>query len=451
MERRTLLALVVMVFAGAAAFFVLRAPEKGQRKGPPPRPIGEIKAAEITSLEMWNDKQQHTILAKESSGWRVKEPADWKADESAIKMLTDGLEKLTFGDVVSDNKDKLEELGVADGKAPRVVAKNGAGKRVADLLIGKSVGGYTMARIGGQNEVWQASGLFPYAVNKDPKGWRDHTIFDLAAPDVDKLTVESAGSKLLLEKQAAAKDAKPTDGARWKVAESTGSGPKSSDVLDDAQVNGAIQALSTLHAADFVDEKKKDEIAGKPMLTVTLTVKGAAHSLFIGEQKGDDYFVATSDSPTVYTVKKYALDRIAKKPIDYRDKTLVKANPADIASVEITAGGESSTLTQGKDGKWSAQKGTADETKVKPVVAAFTNLQADSFADEKDFAKTGLGKPAGDVVVRMKDKKSVALKIGANDKDGDYYVQKTGSPDVYLVKKYAVDRFLKKPTELTKK
>jgi hypothetical protein len=447
MEKRTLLAVVLVVVLGAAAFLVMRAPEKGQRKGPPPRPIAALKAADVTGLEVWNDKQQHAVLEKSGSDWRVKEPADWKADQAAVKQLTDALEKVTFGDVVTETKGKHEELGVSDGKAPRVVVK-GAGKTLADLYIGKSVGGYTMVRVNGKDDVWQSSGLFPYLVNKEPKGWRDHTIFELTAADVDKLTVEGAGSKLVLDKLEAKDKGDP---AKWKIAESTGAAPKTSDALDEGQVNSIIQALSTLHAADFAEDKKKEEVVAKPTVTVTVAIKGAAHTLYVGELKGDDYSIASSDSPMVYTAKKYSLERIARKPIDYRDKTLVKAVEADIESVQITSGKESTTLTQGKDGKWTAQKGTADDTKVKPLVAGFANLQADSISDEKDFAKTGLGKPAGEAIVRLKDKKTVGLKIGATTKEGDYYVQKTGSPDIYVVKKYAVDRFLKKPTELTKK
>ena len=53
---------------------------------------------------------------------------------------------------------------------------------------------------------------------------------------------------------------------------------------------------------------------------------------------GDDVFVATSDGPQVYTVKKYSIEHLAKKPIDYRDKTIAKIKEADIASVDITAG-----------------------------------------------------------------------------------------------------------------
>jgi hypothetical protein len=448
MEKRTIVAAVVALFLAGAAFMLMRQPEKGQRRGPAPRPVDVVKAADVTALEVWNDKQEHTVLEKDKTGqWQVTQPSQWKADQNAVKTLLDGLEKLTFGDVVTENKSKHEEMGVADGKAPRVMAKAG-GKTVADLLVGKMVGGYTMARTPGKDDVWQSSGLFPYAVSKDPKGFRDHTIFDFAAQDVDKLTIESGGNKLVLEKQAADKDAKPGDVAKWKIAESTGNGPKTSDALDDTQVNGAIQSLATLHASDFADDKKRDDV--KATVIVTASIKGAAHTLTIGEPKGEDSLAVSGESPQVYSVKKFAVDRVAKKPIDYRDKTLVKAPEADIASLTITNGADSTTLTNAS-GKWTAQKGTADDAKVKPVVASFANLQADSFADEKDFAKTGLAKPTGDVVVHMKDKRTVALKIGAATKDGEYFVQKTGSPDIYMVKKFAVDRFLKKPTELTKK
>jgi hypothetical protein len=183
---------------------------------------------------------------------------------------------------------------------------------------------------------------------------------------------------------------------------------------------------------------------------LTVTAKGKPHTLYVLGDKGEDVTIASSDSPTVFTVKKYSLERIGKKPVDYRDKTLAQVKPADLTAVDITAAGETTTLTQ-KDGKWSASKGNADETKVKPVVSGFENLQADSFSDEKDPAKTGLAKPAGQAVLHLADKQTVTLKVGAATKDGDYYVQKVGAPDVYRVKKYAVDRWMKKTADLTKK
>ena len=104
-----------------------------------------------------------------------------------------------------------------------------------------------------------------------------------------------------------------------------------------------------------------------------------------------------------------------------------------------------------RGGKWSAGKGTADATKVKPAVAGFDNLVASGFSDETLPAKTGLAKPAGRAVLHPKGKPPVTLTVGAATKDGDYYVQRAGSPDVYLVKKHAVDRWMKKTADLIKK
>jgi hypothetical protein len=452
MEKRTLVALVAVLALVAIAFAVLRSPEKGQRKGPAPRPVAVIKATDVAKLELTNDKNEKTVLERNGAGgvWRVKEPGDYKADQQGIKQVLDGLEKLSFADVASQNVDKQTELGVADGKGARIVAKSGSGATLADLHVGKAVGGYTMVRVDGSKETWQASGIYPYVVGRAPAGWRDHAILDLTAADIDKLTVEAPGSKLVLQKQAGGGDKdKQPNGATWKIVESTGTAPKTAGDLDMTQVNAAVQGLSNLHASDFADDKKVDDIKGKgENLAITVSAKDKPHTLWVGSEKGDDVLVASSDSPQVYTVKKFSIEHIARKPIDYRDKTIVKIKDADLTSVEITDGGETTTLTH-KDGKWTASKGTADDSKVKPAVAGFDNFTASSFSDEKDPAKTGLAKPTGRAVLHEKGKPPVTITVGAATKDGDYYVQKSGSPDVYLVKKYAVDRWMKKSADLT--
>src|SRR5438067_12331084 len=128
MEKRTLYALLAMVALGAIAFAVLRSPEKGQRKGPPPRPVAAIKASEVGKRELTNGQNEKTVLERTgASEWRVRSPGDWKADLQGVKQVLDGLEKLSFADVASENVDKQAELGVAGGQGARIVAKNGGG------------------------------------------------------------------------------------------------------------------------------------------------------------------------------------------------------------------------------------------------------------------------------------------------------------------------------------
>jgi hypothetical protein len=453
MEKRTFYAMVAVVALGALAVTVMRSPEKGQRRGPPPRPIAELKADQIGRVEVTNEKQEKTVLERTgASEWRVKEPVDWKADSAAVKQLVEGLEKLSFHDTASENADKHDELGVADGKAAHVVAKTGGGQTLVDLLVGKGVAGYTMMRVPGKAETWETSGLYSYMIGREPRAWRDHTIFEFPAADVEQLTVEAPGQKLVLKKEAEeAKDKPPADTGQWKIVETSGAAPKTQADLDVTQVNATVSGVASLKAGDFVDDKKRADVEGKgEALSVRVLVKGTTHTLFVGGEKGDDLYVATADSPTVYTVKKFSLGHVARRPIDYRDKTIVKAPEAELTSIEITTGGESTTLVQ-KDGKWTTAKGSADETKLKPVVSSFSQFVAGGFAVENEAAKTGLNKPAGTAVLHIKGKPAVTIKVGAATKDGEYYVQKSGSPDIFLVQKYAVERWMKKPAELVTK
>jgi hypothetical protein len=448
MEKKTLIAIVAMAVLGVAAFAVTRSPEKGQRVGKPPRPIPEVKASEVTELELTSDKQEKVALVREGGErWRVKVPADWPADPGLVKSLLDAMEKLSFGDLVTESTAKLGELGVEDGKAPHLVVKS-QGKVLVDVLVGKPLGAFTMLRPSGKNEVWQSTGLASYLVNREPKAWRDHAIFEFAANDVGKLTVEAGAQKLVLQKMPSEK---PSD-ADWKIVESTGDGPKTSETLDGAQATGCVATLGSLRAADFADDKQAGEVGLEhPALTISAEAKGKVHRLLVGTAHGDDVYVKSDESPSLYTIKKFTLERALHKPIDYRDKTLLKAKEADLQAVDITVGGESIALEHAGD-SWkgrAAKGGTVDASKVKPVVMGLENVAASSFADEKDPGKTGLAKPTGSVTLRTKDKKSTTLKIGALKDGTDYYVQKVGSPEVLLVKRFTVDRFLKKPADLT--
>ena len=118
-----------------------------------------------------------------------------------------------------------------------------------------------------------------------PNGWRDHAIFELAAGDIDKLTVEDPTGKLVLTREAGGDKDKAND-AKWKIVETTGTAPKTSADLDMTQVNAAVTGLSNLHASDFADDKKVDEVKGK--LALTVEAKGKPHTLWVGAQKGDD-------------------------------------------------------------------------------------------------------------------------------------------------------------------
>ena len=440
MEKKTIYALLVLVFATGLAIAVMRGPEKGELKGPRPRPVNALKSAEITTLEITSEKQSKVVLEKEGDKWQMKSPSASLADQQNAKSLADGLERLKFGDEVSSNVSKHEDFGVVEGKAARLTVKGATGKLLADFYVGKPLSGYTMIRVVGSNSVWQANGIYPYMMSREAKEWRNHNVIEFSSSDGDKLTVESSGQKLALEKGAVAPgdEAKPPT---WKIVESTGAGPKTSDALDQSQVTGALQALSTLRATDFADNKTLGDTGlDKPTLTVTASAKGKSHSLLVGNSQGEEVFIKAADSPTLYSLKRNAAERVLHPPIDYRDKTITKVKESDLSGIDIALGSEHISLDQ-SGGKWTS-KSPLDESKAKALAGAFESLSGNGFV-----SGALAGPLKGSVTLRLKDGKRVVLRIGGASGD-DYTVLKTGSADVLLVKKYLVDRFLKKPSEL---
>src|SRR5437899_1529171 len=117
MEKRTIFAFLGVALLGTLAFAVMRAPQKGQRIGAPVRPIPTFKAGDVAHLEMTNDKQEKVVVDKSGERWQVKQPGDWPADATAVKALLDGLDRLGFGDQVTEGTQRHEDLGVAEGKA----------------------------------------------------------------------------------------------------------------------------------------------------------------------------------------------------------------------------------------------------------------------------------------------------------------------------------------------
>jgi hypothetical protein len=452
MEKKTVFALLTVLILGVGAAITLRTPEKGERVGPPPRPIPIMKAAEIARLELTSEKQSKVVLERSGETWRIKAPNDWPADLQAVKAITDALEKVSFGSQVTESTDKHEDLGVKEGHAPRITAFAASG-RLCDLFVGKSVSGYTMVRPADKNDVWQMNGLSSYQLNKEPKDWRDHTIFSFPVGDATRLSVEASGSKLVVERDASKGDKvdagkTTTNAAQWKVAEATGTAPKALAQLDQAQIQGAVSALANLRANDFADEKKVEEVGlDKPILTLTATTPSGQHRLLIGHTHGDDTYVKAEAAPTVYLLKPYAIERLAHPPRDYADKTLVKAKEVELNRIEVLQGADSTILERVGD-QWKLKGAQVDDTKLKPFVAAFGNLQGSGFSDNKDLKKNGLWKPKATLTVELKDKSKIILKIGATERD-NYYVQKSGSPDLFLAKKYQIDRILKKPSDFS--
>jgi hypothetical protein len=447
MNRKTLLALAAFAGLAIIAFVALRQPEKGERAADKPRPIAKITPGEVETLEVTKGGAT-TTLKKEGNKYKVVAPVADAADEPAAKAAFEAIEKLDLTGLVTDQKAKQAEFEVDDAKGVRVVAKSkGAGKVLADIVVGKAMGSGTMVRPSGKDEVWQSAGSIRYTFDKGPADWRDKSITTFTVADAEKIDIKAKdGAAISLKK----------NGDKWDVASSS----TKIDKLDSTIPTGIVSALSSFKTNEFVDSPKgADTGLDAPALTVTVGLKGGkSASVLIGNKKGDDdFFIKAADKPQVFLAKKYNVERVNKRPIEFRDKTLCDVAQADLAEISVTNGdkGDKSYTVVNASGEWKATKPAKleiDAAKVQPIAAGFKDWKAASFAEDVAPKAVSLDKkPKALIAVKAKKTGGCTVKIGDETKDKQNYYAQTGkSADVYIVPKWSTDRVLIKPDDLKK-
>jgi hypothetical protein len=381
---------------------------------------------------------------------------NYPADATAAKAAFEAMEKLDFGDVVTDQKAKQSEFEVGDDGL-RVAAKKGD-TVLAELIIGKALGAGTMVRVPGKDDIWQTNGSIRFTFDKSDTDWRDKSITTFTAADAEKIDIKSkTGGTIELKKVQIKADAKADDksaGANdeWTVATSSVPIPK----LDTTAAGSMISALASWKTNEFGDNIKPDVSGlGDPALTITVSLKGGKKAIaLIGNKKTDDeFYVKNGESPQVFVVKKWAVEHINKRPIDFRDKTICDIDANDLTEVAVTHGAESYTIVKnGKD--WKATKPAKtelDPAKVTPIAGAFKAWKATGFADDPSSLKAGgLVKPQATIVAKSKAA-TCTLKIGDESKDKQsYFVQAGNAPDVFTVAKWSADRILVKVNDIKK-
>ncbi len=450
MNRKTVTALGAFVVLAIIAFVTLRQPEKGERASDHPRPLPTLNPVEITTLDVTRGGVTTTIK-NEGGIYKVIAPVSYPADQATAKNAFEALGKMDVTDLVTQQDAKQAEFEVDDKSGVRLVAKHD-GKVLADLIVGKAVGAGTMVRPAGTNDVWQASGITKFAFDKGPTDWRDKSITTFPSTEVEKLDVaDKDGAKISLKKTGTKEGSED----KWDVVSSSVKIEK----LDNGVPNGIVSALANWKANDFADGATP-AAAGldAPALTLTVGLKGGKTvTALIGNKKGDDTFVKKADAPQIFLVKKFNLERIAKRPMEFRDKTLCDVAGADLTEISVAAGDKSYTLVKnGND--WKATKPPKlelDATKVTPIASAFKDWKASGFADDQSLKSNGLAKPKAIINAKSKGTKSSApaclVRVGDETSDKvSYFVATAKSPDVYLAPKWAIDRILVKPDDLKK-
>jgi len=425
MARRTIVALVLFGGLLGLALWVRTVPENGDRTLDRPGAFAPIPPDEIAKVTMRDAGQTVVLRRSDGDAFRVVEPLDYAADPYGTKTLVEKLSKILFGDLVTDRADKHAEFEVDEPKATRVTVEDKAGKVRADFLVGKYQNGTTMMRPVGKNQVFQAIGSLKNVFAKDATGWRDKTILEFVREDAQRLEIGTAGGTIALAKK---------DEKSWQVESSS----IAIDNLDQAMATQIVSSLAALKATGFADGAGAETGLDKPDATLSVTLKGGkTHRVLVGALQGENRFVRLPDGKQVFLVRKQSVERLVRRPIEFRDKTVLSFKAEDAIEVKITKGKSAITLVRSGADWVTRPQLEFDPTKVRSLVSTLSNLKASTLSGD-----AVAGKPTGAVTIRLRDNTRATVRIGPLVGDTNYFVQRDGKGDAFLVSKYTVDRIL---------
>ena len=449
MNRKTLIAVAAFAALGIIAVVALRQPEKGEAAGERQRPLAKLDPAALDTIVVTRNGATTTI-SKQGGKYLVTAPGVFPADEATAKTAFDDVGKLELGDLVTENKAKQAEFDIDDAKGVHLVAKADKGTRVlADVIVGKTTTTGTMVRLAGQDQVWQAAAGLRMALDKDPGDWRDKTITTFSPDDAQMLTVKTKEGGVAIAKKTGNKIGSDD---KWDLVTSV---PKV-DKVDNSVPVGIVQGLASWKTNAFSDAKPAETGLDAPRLTITVALKGGKNvTVLLGNKKGaDDLYVKTADAPQVFLVKKYNADRIDKRPLDFKDRTICDVSEAEITEIAVSHGADSFTLVH-EPLAWKATKPAKlaiDPGKTPSIGGAFKAWKAAGYAEDTAPAVTGLAKPRAVINVKTKTGQTYAFKVGNETTDKqNVYLTSSKSPDVYLAPKWSVDRLIIKLDDLKKK
>src|ERR1019366_7576426 len=161
----------------------------------------------------------------------------------------------------------------------------------------------------------------------------------------------------------------------------------------------------------------------KPHLAATVVLKnGEQQSMLFGfkqsEQGKSGIYVRRGERAPVYAVAGYVMSSLDKSALDFRDRTILKADPEAVATVKVKNSDGEFTLKRAAGGKWDVMIGSKTSEGDIPVVERLlnqfrdlkgTSIVADPMPSAQPF---GLDNPAAEIPLIGKDGKELgAVKL----------------------------------------
>lgn len=267
--------------------------------------------------------------------------------------------------------------------------------------------------------------------NKDSSQGSKHfdKIIDLDTMEMEELTIENEGEKLIFAKKDNEWELKYPEGLRY----------------DSSKLSSVAINFSSVFVEKVIEENASDFAQyglDKPAVVSAKMKDGTVEILEIGKltPTGGAYYVKKKNSSKVYTTDTYTINKVKVKRNDIRDRKLFTVESGDIT--EISMERQSSMVFRAErpdeESDWtltSPIEGNANITALAPMLEAITNSTVIKYVEEnpQDLDKYGLSKPSYALEFETSEGKTRLLMGREIKEDSEIYVMYEDEKEIYTI------------------
>jgi hypothetical protein len=285
------------------------------------------RSGDVPELPRWEGVADEIMITGSGGGIRVfKKDGRWlvgdkayPADPKIAGEVENRFKDMRVTDLIS-SRGYYARYDLTPDKYTEVIIKK-SNKIIRKIKIGKksSTGRHTFVKVNDKPEIYLAEGTFDIIQNKKADDFRDKDVLKITRGSVSSFTVEYQGAVFAFSREsdqnaggtAAAGSGKKQEqkqgGARWVC--------RGYDAvkLDTARVESLLQSLDPLRASSFPDIQKE----ALPQRTCVVKVKAGQKEIVLTMYRKDDtYLATTSETPYVFAVEKYNIEKFFMHGLD---------------------------------------------------------------------------------------------------------------------------------------
>jgi hypothetical protein len=263
--------------------------------------LAGFDAAQVSRIQIAGKDGKPVDLAKKGDHWVIASGFDYPVPDSKVSELLAPVAKLAAASPIATSTTRHKQLGVADGDFTRKLTLTINGKDTT-FFIGTPVGMRRSAlRFANDPKVYAVPSIWTSA---DPHDWMDAKYVDIPKDDVAKLTIDKAGTQLVIDPGDAKLDAN-------QVSTVVGNAASIEALAPGDPKRDASHPLATL----TIERKAKDQTSQAPVVLDVLA-------------DGDHYWVKQRGLDRAVTVTKNALQPV----LDATADSLAKKQPPATAT-----------------------------------------------------------------------------------------------------------------------